>query len=307
MNNFFRKYNAAVLRRTLAATGVVAAAGLIVYLLADRLLYQATLKLLYSVDMGFADVLAAHRGEAALLLVLLTVALLWFYFQRKLTIDVSQVVNATDLLLSENEAYARLPKGFEEIENKLNGVKYAMLQSAQAAKDAEQKKNELVVYLAHDIKTPLTSVIGYLSLLNEEKGLSEELRDKYLAVSLDKAERLEELINEFFEITRFHMEDIPLQKSQVNVARMLYQMSDEFYPVLAERGMRCEVMAPHGLVLLADADKLARGPFQNYRVGVLRGGGQRHHRNGGRRAGARRGDGHQPGCAHPAGKARASL
>ena len=262
MNNFFHKYNAAVARRTLAAVGVVAAAGLIAYLLADRVLYQVTLRFLYRVNMGFADVLAAHRGEAALLLVLLTVVAMWLYFQHRLTVDVSRVINATDLLFSENEGYVRLPKGFEEIENKLNGVKQAMLQSARAAKEAEQKKDELVVYLAHDIKTPLTSIIGYLSLLNEEKGLPEELKDKYLEVSLEKAERLEELIQEFFEITRFHMEDIPLQKTQVNVARMLYQMTDEFYPFLAERGMRCEVMAPHGLVLSADADKLAR-VFEN--------------------------------------------
>lgn len=262
MNNFLHKYNAAVARRTLIAVGVVAAAGLIVYLLADRVLYQVTLRFLYRVNMGFADVLAAHRGEAALLLVLLTVVVLWIYFQHRLTADVSRVINATDLLFSEKEGYARLPKGFEEIESKLNGVKRAMIQSAQAAKEAERKKNEMVVYLAHDIKTPLTSVIGYLSLLNEEKKLTEELKDKYLAISLEKAERLEELIQEFFEITRLHMEDIRLQKTQVNVARMLYQMSDEFYPVLAERGMRCEVTAPNSLVLLADADKLAR-VFEN--------------------------------------------
>ena len=60
------------------------------------------------------------------------------------------------------------------------------------------------MYLAHDLKTPRSSVIGYLTLLHDdEQQISQELREKYLSISLDKAERLEDLINEFFEITRF--------------------------------------------------------------------------------------------------------
>lgn len=77
-------------------------------------------------------------------------------------------------------------------------------------KEAEQRKNDLVVYLAHDLKTPLTSVIGYLSLLDEEKQISEELRSRYVQIALDKAERLEDLVDEFFEITRFNLTHISL-------------------------------------------------------------------------------------------------
>lgn len=53
------------------------------------------------------------------------------------------------------------------------------------------------MYLAHDLKTPLASVIGYLTLLRDEQQISPELREKYLSITLDKAERLEDLINEF--------------------------------------------------------------------------------------------------------------
>ena len=63
---------------------------------------------------------------------------------------------------------------------------------------AEKKKDELVLYLAHDIRTPLTSVIGYLKLLEEMPDISKEQQDKFIHVTLDKALRLEVLVNEFF-------------------------------------------------------------------------------------------------------------
>lgn len=84
-------------------------------------------------------------------------------------------------------------------------------------REAEQRKNVLVVYLAHDLKTPLTSVIGYLTLLRDEPQLSPELRARYTGIALDKAERLEELINEFFEITRFNLSHLELEKQPVDL------------------------------------------------------------------------------------------
>lgn len=77
-----------------------------------------------------------------------------------------------------------------------------------------KKKNDLIVYLAHDLKTPLTSVIGYLSLLRDELQISEKLRERYTEIALNKAERLEELINEFFDITRFNLSVMTLEKRQ---------------------------------------------------------------------------------------------
>ncbi len=119
------------------------------------------------------------------------------------------------------------------------------------AKEAEQRKNDLVVYLAHDLKTPLTSVIGYLSLLNEEKEISPVLRDKYTNIALDKAVRLEGLIDEFFEITRFNLQGIELERSRINLTRLLCQLADEFYPVFSEERLTCKLHIPQGLEVWA--------------------------------------------------------
>ena len=151
-----------------------------------------------------------------------------------------------------------LPAALHDIENQMNQIKSDMLASRRAAEDAEKRKNDLVVYLAHDLKTPLTSVIGYLSLLQDERDLPEAQRAKYTGIALDKAERLEDLINEFFDITRFSLTSVTLDRRSVNLSRMLEQIADEFIPMLRERGLTCAVNAPAGVMMSCDPDKLQR-------------------------------------------------
>ena len=80
------------------------------------------------------------------------------------------------------------------------------------------------MYMAHDLKTPLTSVIGYLSLLNEEKEISKELQEKYIKIALNKSLRLEELTNQFFEITRYNLKDIPITKTKIDLVMLMGQL-----------------------------------------------------------------------------------
>ena len=169
-----------------------------------------------------------------------------------------EIIDSIDLVFRKDEQMIELPSVFSEVQNKLNSIKIDMLRNEQLAKEAEQRKNDLVVYLAHDLKTPLTSVIGYLSLLNDEPEIPQERQRKYIAISLDKAERLQELIDEFFEITRFNLQHITVDKRKVNLSYMLQQMVDEFYPLLEEKGMSCQVQTAEGMTLMGDPDKLAR-------------------------------------------------
>ena len=178
---------------------------------------------------------------------------------------IGRPVRNLELLLAGAEELAhptdtpiRLPEGMESAEAQLNQVREQALRDARAARDAEQRKNDLVVYLAHDLKTPLTSVIGYLTLLRDEPQLSPEMRGRYTGVALEKAERLEDLINEFFDITRFSLTHLELEKRDTDLRRMLEQMCSEFGPVLAGRQMRCELDLPQELRIVCDPDKMAR-------------------------------------------------
>ena len=99
------------------------------------------------------------------------------------------------------------------------------------------------MYLAHDLKTPLASVIGYLNLLRDEGQIADTLREKYLSISLDKAERLEDLINEFFEISKYNLTTISLQYSTINLKRLLEMLLYEFQPMLQEKNCTARCMS----------------------------------------------------------------
>ncbi len=153
---------------------------------------------------------------------------------------------------------ASFPKEFSDVEIKLKDIRLEVLESQKQAIEAESKKNDLVMYLAHDLKTPLTSIIGYLTLIDESPELTREQRAKFSGIALDKAYRLEQLITEFFEITRFNINNITLQKNRIDLNMMIRQIVDEFYPMMQEKRIRVDIDIPEKIIMLADSDKIAR-------------------------------------------------
>lgn len=147
---------------------------------------------------------------------------------------------------------------YPEISIQMVEVKAEMIRKEQILKDEAARKSDLITYLAHDLKTPLTSVIGYLSLLDEAPDMPAKQKAKYVHISLDKALRLEKLINEFFEITRYNLQQIHLETETIDLSYMLVQMADEFYPILKAHGNTIEIKAKEDLHVHADAMKLAR-------------------------------------------------
>lgn len=188
--------------------------------------------------------------------------LLYFIFYKivikQLLHYLGSVEDAIDAIQKEEEALVDLPLELKPITNKLETLKVTLKKKEMERMASEQKKNDLVVYLAHDLKTPLTSVVAYLTMLDEKKNMPQEDREKYIHVTLEKANRLRELINEFFEITRFNLQDIVLDKKQLNLSMMLEQLADESYGVLGEKYLTCSVHTDDNLMVMGDPDKLAR-------------------------------------------------
>lgn len=168
------------------------------------------------------------------------------------------IVKGVEQLAEESQNKISMCTELRFMEEKLNQVKDKLGRRAKEAQEAEQRKNDLVVYLAHDIKTPLTSVIGYLSLLDEAPDMPDQQKEKYVHITLDKAYRLESLINEFFEITRYNLQTVQLKKENIDLYYMLVQMADEAYPQLSASGKQIKIHADEDITVYGDADKLAR-------------------------------------------------
>ncbi|MFQ7311940.1 sensor histidine kinase [Sellimonas sp.] len=201
-----------------------------------------------------------ERFREILLFLYLSVGALIFgtYYLSKSCAYLTELLNASDSLWRDSDTPVTMSDDLREAALHMNEVRMNIKNSQQAAAEAEQRKNDLVVYLAHDLKTPLTSVIGYLTLLYDEKEISPALQDKYLSIALEKAERLEDLINEFFDITRFNLTHLSLDLSRINLTRMLEQTVYEFAPMFSEKHLDYTLSAPPNLSFVCDPDKLQR-------------------------------------------------
>lgn len=186
------------------------------------------------------------------------VLVLTYQLVRRAAHYIDEVQQAAHELVSDSDDLITLSPELAEVATSLNTLKQTSLQNARAARESEQRKNDLIMYLAHDLKTPLASVIGYLQLLRDEPTLSEEARTRYLATTLRKAERLDELTNEFFEITRFNLSEIPLAPQRMDLSLLLEQLVFEAQPQLAEKNLTTALHTPEQLPLRADPDKLSR-------------------------------------------------
>lgn len=170
----------------------------------------------------------------------------------------AELSNAVGDLISDKEKPIELSPALSITQDELNSIRVASLADERAAKYAERRKDELVAYLAHDIKTPLTSIMGYLMLLDEAPDMPQEQRQRFVATAADKAQRLEALMDEFFEITRYNLQAIPIERANVDVQLLLAQVADEFYPDAQAKGIEIDVDAPADEPIFVDGNKFAR-------------------------------------------------
>lgn len=200
----------------------------------------------------------SHQTEILVAIYIVIIAVIIYRTISKAIGYIDIISSSLGSLLIKDLEISQFPAELKDVEISLRDIKRITYEKEQQAKEAEQRKNDLVVYLAHDLKTPLTSIIGYLTLMEESPDLPEKMREKYVAITVDKAYRLEELINEFFDITRFSLQSIDLENNNIDLTLMLYQIVDEFYPIFSEKGLETEMKIEPEMKIIGDAGKLAR-------------------------------------------------
>ncbi len=126
-------------------------------------------------------------------------------------------------------------------------------------RESERTKNELITNVAHDLRTPLTSIIGYLELLSGSVQMAPELQEKYIGITYTKAKRLQKLIEDLFGFTKLNYGKISMRVSKVDIIKLLSQLLEEFYPNFMEKNLSYELQSNVPTqVITADGNLLAR-------------------------------------------------
>ena len=270
MKNNYRKLKLSILLQTVFVTALtVLVGGVILEFVIDGIYNDsfANLFVKFMEDMKVSEETAVNLywrliGDNKvffMILGFLALFSLFFYIAlSKMTKYLDQVGDGIENILSDSAESIHLITELKPLEEKLNEIKTTLKRQEIEAAQIEQKKNDLVLFLAHDLKTPLTSVVAYLSMLDSHPEMSVEERARFTHISLEKAIRLGDLISEFFEITKFNLQDIVLEPVELNLTMMLEQIADELYGVLQEKKLAFRVEAEEALLINGDPDKLAR-------------------------------------------------
>jgi len=187
---------------------------------------------------------------------------IFMYYWYKPWKYLNEIIQAAEILFKKDDCVIKLSQPLKELETQMNQIKMSVLMADQSMKIAESKKSELVAYIAHDIRTPLTSIIGYLSLIRDMPDLTVDKRKEYVEILLDKAMHLEQMVNEFFEITQYNTQKIEINKQEVDLYYLFIQLTDEFYPMLVENGNTLKLEINENLYCNLDPEKISRA-FSN--------------------------------------------
>ena len=148
---------------------------------------------------------------------------------------------------------------FSSIADSINRMADTVETMKQKEQEAEETKNELITNVAHDLRTPLTSIIGYIDIVNNMPDLSEKQRSEYLKITWEKARKLEKLINELFSFTKISYGGMPMHMEKIDVIKMLEQEADELYPTFKENELECLLETDaDSCMIMADGEQLVR-------------------------------------------------
>ena len=148
---------------------------------------------------------------------------------------------------------------FSSMASNLNKMVEDIRRLMDKERESERTKNELITNVAHDLRTPLTSIIGYLELLSGQVVLPPDMQKKYIDIAYSKAKRLEKLIEDLFGFTKMNYGKLAMHVSKVDIVKLLGQLLEESYPNFANKGISYELQSNvPAKIITADGNLLAR-------------------------------------------------
>lgn len=148
---------------------------------------------------------------------------------------------------------------FSSMAANLNKMAEDIHQLMEKERESERTKNELITNVAHDLRTPLTSIIGYLELLAGNTRIDPEMQHKYIEIAYGKSKRLEKLIEDLFGFTKLNYGKMSMHVAQLDLVKLLGQLLEEAYPNFAEKNLSYDLQSNvPAKMISADGNLLAR-------------------------------------------------
>lgn len=171
--------------------------------------------------------------------VILFTCLFIFYLQRyyRYIAEITEGINRIAGGDFESKIPVRYMDELSSVADTVNRLSVSIQKMIAMQKENEQSKNDLITSVAHDLKTPLTSIIGYLDLVRLGKVTDENIKQKYVGIAYNKAKRLQNLIEDLFAYTQLSFGTVTLRNSELDMVKFLEQIAEEFYPILKDSNL----------------------------------------------------------------------
>lgn len=148
---------------------------------------------------------------------------------------------------------------FSSMAANLNHMAADIKKLMEKERESERTKNELITNVAHDLRTPLTSIIGYLELLAGNQQVPADMQHKYIEIAYGKSRRLQKLIEDLFGFTKLNCGKIAMHVGQIDIVKLLGQLVEEAYPNFVEKGLSYDLQSNvPAKIINADGNLLAR-------------------------------------------------
>lgn len=184
--------------------------------------------------------------------------ILIYFLCRDLVNYMRILMSGIDDVMNKERMKIKFPDEMKQAEELVLSIANDYQVYQKAAEEDEEKKKDLIYLLAQDIKMPLANILMYLEFLQKEKRISPEIKKDYILQVLYKSMNLEDMINEFFDITRFNLQYAKWNPERMYLDRMLEQVVDEYYSAMEEKNMSVSMEYGTQLWMYADSAKIAR-------------------------------------------------
>lgn len=205
----------------------------------------------------------SYQRIVMVLLVLIDIGVLWWRLLRRYHLyQLDHIIGELHYIAQghlEHRIPFRVNGNQQHVITSVNALVDTITQAMQEERASEKSKDELITNVSHDLRTPLTSIIGYLGLIEDHQYQSEEDIVKYSHIAYDKAKQMKNLVEDLFEYTKVQQHGAPVNLMTVDLGQLLEQVGASFELEADKKGMAINVSCePTPLSITADPEKLGR-------------------------------------------------